>query len=80
MREYKTAEAKRAEFGLRNFARYHGQRIGTISDYQRQRQIRLDNEANRTPSLPSVSILNTEHDLTEADFRLGKALQSAAGY
>lgn len=31
-------------------------------------------------TLPRVSILETPTDLTEADFRLGKACQSAAGY
>ena len=43
----------------------------TRSQYKRQRAERLAVEAGRTPSLPSVSILSSDIDVTVQDYRAG---------
>jgi hypothetical protein len=45
-------------------------------DYQRSKGVVIKS----TPSLPSVSFIETPHDLTDADYYAGRAAQAAAGY
>jgi hypothetical protein len=68
-----------ARMGLRHFERYYGQRTeAPETEYQRQRRLRIENHGTGTPSLPSVSILETPTDLTDADYFHGvRALREA---
>lgn len=62
---------------LRAYVFKYGQRLD-LSNYERQRQARIETNGCGVPSLPSVSILETPTDVTEDDFRVGvRALREA---
>jgi hypothetical protein len=77
-REWKRTERNRINGGLRALARYHGQRVD-LSDYQRQKLVRMENNGCQTPSLPTVSILEKDLGLTNADYYAGREAMREAG-
>lgn len=69
---------RRAENGLRSLLRHYGQST-QLSEYKQQRLARLEAEGAQTPSLPTVSILNSSVDLEPADFYAGNSARREAG-